>query len=180
MQLIRTTTLLACASVFTACATNHTSDQYAKDYLNRCFTTRSEAIFLSRECRKGSWSYCDTAQPIAADVHIPGWDYPPTLQAFRDDPDGWSRRVHQSEMRRQPSLEPDHIVIYGGLPTHTNVKIVELQSVFNGENGALWMPYAEIQDGEFKGRRLLLPEGQFSPVNWQYVERCDEHKVGGT
>jgi hypothetical protein len=114
------------------------------------------------------------SEPIVNDVHVPAWDFPPTLQAFRDDPDGWSRRIHESERRRQPALEPDHIVIYGGLPVHTTVKIVEVRSVFNGENGALWMPYAEILDGEFKGRRLLLPEGEYSPVNWRYVKRCDD------
>jgi hypothetical protein len=173
MLIIKPLTLLACTSLFTACATNHTSDQYAKDYLNRCFATRQEAIFLSRDCHKGSWNHCDTAEPIVADVHVPAWDYPPTLQAFRDDPDGWSRRIHESERRRQPALAPDHIVIYGGLPVHTTVKLVELRSEFDGENGARWVPYAEIQDGEFKGRRLVLPKGEYSPVNWQYVERCD-------
>jgi hypothetical protein len=173
MKIAGPMTLFACASLFTACATDHTSDQYAKDYLNRCFSTRLEAIFLSRDCGKGTWTYCDSATPILPDVHVKGWNYPPTLQAFRDDPDGWSRRIHENEQHGQPALAPDHIVIYGGLPMHTTLKIVELRSQFDGENGARWMPYAEILDGEFKGRRVLLPEGNPSPIDWKFLERCE-------
>jgi hypothetical protein len=167
---IRTIIFVACAALLSACANQHKSDQYAKDYLNRCFVTRMEAIFLRRECRKGSWAYCDAAQPIA----VGRTDYPPTLQAFREDPEGWLQRIRETEIDRQPALEPEHVVIYGGLPVHTKLKIVELRSEFNGESGSLWMPYAEIQGGEFAGRRVLLPEGEASPVNWSYVERCDE------
>jgi hypothetical protein len=177
MQIVRKMSLLAYTSLLTACTTNHVDDQYAKDYLNRCFTTRSEAIFLSRECHKGSWTYCDTARPILATVHIPGSAYPPTLQAFHDDPEGWSHRIQENEKSKQPPLEPDHIIIYGGLPERTNLKIVSLQSVFDGENGARLISYAEIQDGEFSGRRLLLPEGNNSFINWQYLERCAERKL---
>jgi hypothetical protein len=56
---------------------------------------------------------------------------------------------------------------------HTTVKMVELRSQFDGENGARWMPNAEILDGEFKGRRVLLPEGDSSPVDWSFLERCE-------
>jgi hypothetical protein len=166
-------TLFVCASLFAACATKHTNDQYAKDYLNRCYSTRLESIFLSRDCGRGTWTYCDTAIPILPDVHVKGWNYPPTLRAFCDDPDGWSRRIHENERRGQPGLAPDNIVIYGGLPIHTTLKMVELVSQFDGENGARWMPYAEILDGEFKGRRVLLPNGNLSPVDWDFLERCE-------
>jgi hypothetical protein len=165
---------LAMTALCAACVTaDHTNDRYSKDFVNRCFSTRLEAIFLSRECTKGAWKYCDTVQPISADVHGPLFDYPPTLQAYRNDPDGWSRRIHQVEMHMQPRMEPDHVTIYGGLPVGTSVRVVQLQSNFNYENGTTWIAYAVVQDGEFKGRRLLLPNGDPSVVDWRYLARCD-------
>jgi hypothetical protein len=165
-------TVFALATLCAACVTNHTTDQYAKDYVNRCFTTRTEAILLSRECSKGAWKYCDTVQPISPDIHMPQFDYPPTLQAFHEDPDGWTRRIDRVEMRRQPRLEPDHLVVYGGLPKGTELQVIELKSDSNYEVGTTWTAYAIVQNGEFHGRRLLLPTGD-SVVDWKYVARCN-------
>jgi hypothetical protein len=103
--------------------------------------------------------------------------YPPTLQAFREEPDLWSHRIHDALKANQPSLEPDYVVIYGGLPAGTSLRIVQVLSKFDGENGNYWMAFAVVLDGEFKGRRLLLPVAAASIADWEFVARCDNHQT---
>jgi len=100
-------------------------------------------------------------------------EFPWIHRRFQDDPGEWSRRIHGFERQRQPSAESDHIVIYGGLPMGTTVKISQVLSKFDGENGNYWLTFATVQDGEFKGRRLLLPRAAASVVNWQFLGKCE-------
>jgi hypothetical protein len=53
---LRLLLLSSMAALGTACATgDHTTDPYAKEFVNHCFMTRTEAMFLSRECWKDAW-----------------------------------------------------------------------------------------------------------------------------
>lgn len=137
--------------------------------VHQCFTTANEAIFLSDTCDPiGSRTYCDTVRGLNPHPD-PQWKqlqyFPPTLQAYRDDPIYWSGRIHEEKKYRLfEQLLPDHVVIYGGLPVGTQLEIVQLSRWFNGENGTFWIADAVIRDGDFKGRKILLPwPGRFSP-----------------
>jgi hypothetical protein len=44
-------------------------------------------------------------------------------------------------------------------------QIVELKSDSNYEVGTTWIAFAIVRNGEFRGRRLLLPTGD-SVVDW--------------
>lgn len=48
-------------------------------------------------------------------------------------------------------------MIYGGLPGGTRLEVVQVLRWDSGDNGKFWIAYAVIQDGEFAGRRVLLP-----------------------
>lgn len=138
--------------------------------IHQCFATLKESIFFSRRCQPvGTWAYCDTVRGLDPNPD-PRWkfpQFPPTLQAYRDDPGYWSDRIHIAEKYGQRSLiQPDHVVIYGGLPIGTPLEIVEVSRWFNGENGTFWIAYAVIRDGEFKGRRIFLPSEGSGDIPW--------------
>jgi len=138
--------------------------------IHQCFATVKESIFFSGKCQPiGSWTYCDTIRSLDPQPD-PRWkfpQFPPTLQAYRDDPVYWSGRIHEEEKYRQGSqIQPDHVVIYGALPIGTQLEIVEVSRWFNGENGTFWIAYAVIRDGEFKGRRLLMPWEGSGDLPW--------------
>jgi hypothetical protein len=174
---LRLTATVAMATLCAACiATDRTADRYSSEFVDHCFTTLKEAMLVSRECWVGAWKYCDSAVPIGPETNALPTQYPPTLQAYQDDPGEWSRRIHSFERQRQPGAESDHIVIYGGLPMGTTVKISQVLSKFDGENGSYWLTFATVQDGEFKGRRLLLPRAAASVVNWQFLGKCETNR----
>jgi len=171
----RLTPVVAIATLFVACVTgDHTTDSYSGQFVNHCFVTLKEAIFVSHECWRGAWKYCDAVVPINPYPQSPSLtDYPPTLQAYRDSPDEWARRIHHFEVQNQPGAQPDRVTIYGGLPIGTTLRISQVLSKFDGENGRYWLTFAIVQNGEFKGRRLLLPRAAASVVNWQFLGTCD-------
>ncbi len=51
--------------------------------------------------------------------------------------------------------------------------IVQAIDMFDGEYGRYWMTYAIAQDGEFKGRRVMLPKAAASIADGDYLARCD-------
>jgi hypothetical protein len=176
---LRLTATVAMATLCAACiTTDRTADRYFSEFVDHRFTTLQEAMLVSRECWVGAWKYCDSAVPIGPKTNAIPTEYPPTLQAYQDDPGEWSRRIHSFERQRQPGAEPDHIVIYGGLPVGTTVKISQVLSKFDGENGSYWLAFATVQDGEFKGRRLLLPRAAASVVNRQFLGlgKCETYR----
>lgn len=132
--------------------------------IHQCFATVKEAIFLSTDCQPMfGYAYCDTVRSLDPEPH-PNWQFPqfpPSLQAFRDDRLDWTRRIHEAEQYRRGhggiEYRQDRVVIYGGLPVGTQIEIVQVSRWFNGENGTFWIAYAVILDGEFKGRQILLP-----------------------
>jgi hypothetical protein len=143
--------------------------------IHQCFATVNESIFVSAKCQPvGTWAYCDTVSSLNPHAD-PRWTFPhfpPTLQAYRDDPVYWSGRIHEEEKQRQRGqFQPDRVVIYGGLPIGTQLEIGQISRWFNGENGTFWVAYANIQDGEFKGRRIFLPwEGGLDSHGWIHAE----------
>ena len=149
----------------------HDTDPRISALIHQCFATVKESIFFSGHCQPiGSWTYCDTLRSLDPQPD-PRWkfpQFPPTLQAYHNDPIYWSGRIHEEEKYRQRShIQSDHVVIYGGLPIGTQLEILEVFRWFNGENGTFWIAYAVILDGEFKGRRLLLPwEGSSGDLPW--------------
>lgn len=135
------------------------ADPRISGLIHQCFATVKESIFISGRCQAiDGWPYCDTVKSLDPAPH-PDWTFPqlpPTLQSYRDRQDYWSERIHtqQNHFYRKHG---DHLVIYGGLPVGTPLEIVQISRWFNGENGTFWIAYANIQEGEFKGRRILLP-----------------------
>ena len=132
--------------------------------IHQCFRTVKEAIFLSTDCQPNfDYAYCDTVRSL--DPHPdPRWRFPrfpPTLQAYRDDPVYWSGRIHEAEKHRRGhggiESRQDRVVIYGGLPIGASLEIVQVSRWFQGENGTSWIANAVIRDGEFRGRQILLP-----------------------
>jgi hypothetical protein len=155
--------LIAMLAILAGCYTSAVSDTDPRisALVHACFATVKESIVFSGRCEPmGTWVYCDTVQSLNPHPD-PRWkfpQFPPTLQAYRDDPGYWPDRIHMAEKYRQGSqIQPDHVVIYGGLPIGTPLEIVEVSRWFNGENGTFWIAHAVIRDGEFKGRRIFLP-----------------------
>jgi hypothetical protein len=151
---------IALIALLAGCTANiRATDPRISVLIHQCFATVKESIFFSGQCQPIG-SYCDTLRSLNPQPD-PRWQFPqfpPTLQAYRDDPVYWSGRIHEEEKYRQGSrIQPDHVVIYGALPIGTQLEIVEVSRWFNGENGTFWIAHAAVQDGEFGGRRLLLP-----------------------
>jgi hypothetical protein len=148
------------------------TDPRISELIHQCFATVKEAIFLSDKCDPlGSRTYCDTVRSLNPNPD-PRWQqlqyFPPSLQAYRDDPVYWTGRIHEEKKYKLfEQLLPDHVVLYGGVPIGTSLEIVQISRWFNGENGTFWIGYANIQEGEFKGRRILLPwEGGRGSGGW--------------
>ena len=154
----------------------------AGDFAHHKFVTREEAIFFSKECSRGAWTYCDFVMPIAP--HDMPTDsrtglpyprtFPPTLAAFEQDKTTWIARIRAWAVAGQPGLQPDHTQVYGGVPIGTIVEIEQVMSIFDGENGRYWRVFAVIQSGEFAQRRVILPQGGGIPpamVDWDFLER---------
>jgi hypothetical protein len=157
--------------VFTsACTVDVTKSETLHDYIDQCFVSIQEAILLSREC-KNVWTYCDTVAPISN-----RGAYPATLQEYGSDPTGWSASIHEFEKNKQPPLAPDHIVVYGGLQRGSSFKVTRILSQFDGENGRYWDVYATVQNGEFKGRNVLLPRPAMGSFNFDYLKRCEREE----
>jgi hypothetical protein len=169
--------LLSMMVLLSACNFDRTAEPYAAGFVGHCFVSVKEAMFVSRECSRGAWKYCDAAEPIGPEGNRLLIGYPPTLKAFHDDTATWSARIHKVETRGQPGLERDHVVVYGGLPIGTTFTIVQAIDMFDGESGRYWMTYATMQDGEFKDRRVMLPKSTGSIANGNYVARCDDDLV---
>jgi hypothetical protein len=170
--LLRRLGLIASIALLAGCNVSAVRDDDPRisALIHQCFATLKESIFFSRRCQPmGTWAYCDTVRGLDPNPD-PRWkfpQFPPTLQAYRDDPGYWSDRIHIAEKYGQRSLiQPDHVVIYGGLPIGTPLEIVEVSRWFNGENGTFWIAYAVIRDGEFKGRRIFLPSEGSGDIPW--------------
>jgi hypothetical protein len=169
---LRRPSLIASIAILAGCnvSTVRDADPRISTLIHQCFATVKESIFLSGKCQPvGTWAYCDSVRGL--DPHPdPRWtfpQFPPTLQAYRDDPGYWSGRIHMAEKYRQGSqIQPDHLVIYGGIPMGTPLEIVEVSRWFRGESGTDWIAYAVIRDGEFKGRRILLPWDGSGDIPW--------------
>ncbi|HXC10056.1 MAG TPA: hypothetical protein VNV61_14085 [Steroidobacteraceae bacterium] len=164
--------LIALTALFTGCTTIAVSDTDPpiRALIHQCFATVKESILFSGKCQPmGTWTYCDTVMSLEPHPD-PRWkfpQFPPTLQAYRDDPDYWSGRIHEEEKRRQGSqIQADRVLIYGGLPIGTPLEIVEISRWFNGENGTFWIAYAVIRDGDFNGHRILLPWEGSGDIPW--------------
>jgi hypothetical protein len=154
------------------------TDPRVSGLIHQCFSTVKESIFISGRCQAiDGWPYCDTVKPLNPDKpRLAGVaQLPPTLQAYREDSAYWSAQIHaeQSDTFRKPG---DHLIVYGGLPIGTSLEIVRVSRWSNGENGTFWIAYANIRNGEFKGREILLPWHGFDSSGWiysPYVEKVD-------
>ncbi len=148
--------------------TDHSSDPHLANLVNRCFKTINEALFVSRRCEPlVGHKYCDSAVMLGPNENSPRGGYPPTLRAYRSKPVYWSSQIHKYEkVRQRGQIGADHVVIYGGLRPGTRLKIVQVLRWFDGENGNFWIAFAAVQDGEFKGRRLLLPDESGAQWSW--------------
>jgi hypothetical protein len=138
------------------------------EFVNHCYVTQRDAIYLNRDCNP---DYCDTLQPL--DQFASKRGYPDTLQRFRDDPGGWSSRIREGEDRLEPPLMPGHAVVYGAIPAGTSLTVVQIVSVFEGENGRFYRTFATFDSGEFKGRRVVLPRTDGGVIAHTYLERCE-------
>jgi hypothetical protein len=103
-ELIRSSRLpsVALAALLSACNIDRTGEPYAVGFVGHCSVSVKEAIFVSRECSKGAWKYCDAAEPIGPQGNRLLIGYPPTLEAFHDDPDAWSTRIREAETAISP------------------------------------------------------------------------------
>ena len=162
---------IALIALLAGCTANvRDTDPRISALIHQCFATVKESMLISGKCQPlGTWTYCDTVRSLDPDPD-PRWkfpQFPPTLQAYRDDPDYWSSRIHEEEKHRQGSqIQPDRVVIYGGLPIGTPLAIVQISRWFNGESGTFWIAYAVIRDGVFNGRRILLPWEGSGDIPW--------------
>ena len=165
--------LIVLTALLTACGGPvRDADPRIGGLIHRCFATVKESIFLSGRCQAiDGWPYCDTVKSLNPVPH-PEWKFPqlpPTLQDFQADPAFWTGQIHvqQNYFYRKHG---DHLVVYGGLPIGTRLEIVQVSRWFNGENGTFWIAYANIQEGEFTGRRILLPWQGFDSHGWIHAE----------
>jgi hypothetical protein len=135
--------------------------------IHHCFATVKESLFISGNCQNIEGSpYCDTVK--ALDAEQPSLSFaqlPPTLRAYHENPIYWAEQVHAVD-RNLFGTHRDNLTIYGGLPVGTPLQIVEVSRWFNGENGTFWIGHAIIKDGEFKGRRILLPWEGHGQYGW--------------
>jgi hypothetical protein len=168
----RTLSLIASIAILAGCnvSTVRDADPRISALIHQCFATVNESIFLSGKCQPiRTWAYCDTVRSLNPDAD-PRWtfpQFPPTLQAYRNDPAYWSDQIHLAEKLRQGAqIQPGHPVIHGGLPIGTPLEIVEVSRWFQGENGTFWIASAVIRDGEFKGRRIFLPWDGSGDIPW--------------
>jgi hypothetical protein len=162
------------AALLTACSMDKTNNPGLSEYVNHCFVTLQDAIYLSRECN--AYNYCDTVQSLNKFVTKLG--YPETLRQFRDDPGGWSARIRQGEDALEPPLKPGHTVVYGAIPAGTPLTVVQIMSRFEGENGRYYRTYAIFDSGEFKGRRIVLPRTNTGVIIDMYLARCEKTPDG--
>jgi hypothetical protein len=158
--------------------TDHSSDPQLANLVNRCFRTINEALFVSRRCEPlVGHKYCDSAVMLGPNENSPRGGYPPTLQAYRSNPVYWSSQIHKYEkVRQRGQIGADHVVIYGGLRPGTRLKIVQVLRWFNGENGNFWIAFAMVQDGEFKGRRLFVPDESGARWPWLITPYGPDHR----
>jgi hypothetical protein len=84
---------------------------------------------------------------------LPGWGQ---TQVFGGEEKDWQGSQWQ----------PDHGVIYGGLPIGTRLEIVKISRWFYSEVGTFWLSYATILEGGFTGRRVLLPWYSSTDLPW--------------
>src|SRR5580658_211138 len=93
---LRSIALIALLAGCTATAVRDT-DPRISALMHQCFATVKESIFFSGKCQPvGSWTYCDTVRSLDPQPD-PRWkfpQFPPTLQAYRNDPVYWSGRIH--------------------------------------------------------------------------------------
>jgi len=53
------------------------------------------------------------------------------------------------------------VAVHGVVPAHTSFEIVQIFRWYNGETDSYWLASAVIRDGQFAGKRILLPWGGF-------------------
>ena len=136
--------------------------------INQCFATAKETIFISGNCQGvDGWSYCDTVKALNREQQrVASYPLlPPTLRAFSEDSEYWSEQI-RAQQKYFFGWHGEHPMIYGGLPAGTSLEIVQVSRWFNGENGTFWVAHANIRNGEFKGRRILLPWEGYGQRGW--------------
>jgi hypothetical protein len=144
------------------------SDPRISDLIHQCFATVKESIFLSSRCQPiGGWPYCDNVKALNAEqTRLPNLpQFPATLRAFHEDPPYWSAQI-RAQQAQFLKKDGDHLIIYGGISSGTQLEISQVSRWVDGENGVFWIAYADIRDGEFKGRRVLLSWQGFGQPGW--------------
>lgn len=139
------------------------ADPRVSGIVGHCFNTLVETMFVSRYCQ-ALGEYCDTAIDLSPyyknaveATHPVEANFPPTLKAYRDNQQFWIDRMRVDLARSQPGLMRDRVVIYGGLPVGTRIKIAQVRKWWDGEDGTYWIAVGTIESGEYQRRRLLLP-----------------------
>lgn len=94
---------IAVGLLLTSCTVDRTNDPRVSKLVNKCFATVEEAIFYSGWCKPiGTlgYSYCDRVESLNPHPHSGGAaadPFPPTLKAYRVDPNYWSARIHEAD-----------------------------------------------------------------------------------
>jgi len=157
--------LLFCMSIAGCLYRDATMDPVAEGISNRQFELVQDSILYQTVCvpiskfLTGS-SYCDTVQhlgdepcfaPNAADYyqHQSFWDE--KLRKCAHDGDGAAKQK---------------VLVYGLVTHGTSIKITEVASVQLGETGRCWFVAGQLEDGQYAGRRVLLPSCNHIGVSW--------------
>jgi hypothetical protein len=136
--------------------------------INQCFATVKESIFVSSRCQPiAGWPYCDTVKALNAEQRpLANYaQFPPTLQAFREEASYWSGQI-RAQQEYFYGNHQDRLHIHGGIPAGTPLVIVQMDRWFNGENGTFWIARATIGAGDFQGRQVLLPWEGYDQRGW--------------
>jgi hypothetical protein len=156
------------------------TDPRISTLIHQCFATVKESIFLSSRCQPvWGWPYCDNVKALNAEqTRLPNLpQLPPTLQAFHEDPSYWTAQI-RAQQAQFLKKNDDHLVVYGGLSVGTQLEIVQVSRWVDCENGIFWIAYANIRDGEFKGRRVLLSWYGLGQPGW--IRTGYDPKAGGS
>lgn len=146
--------LMAATLLVPACVTtDQTNDSRVSNLVHQCFQTVHNTTFYETDCPRGSSRDEETRPGLCntvTDSNKTPYREPPPERPPPNELSKLMRKIPRKE-------EKQAVTILGNLPSGTSFEVTKMLRVPFGEGDSYWLTVAEIRDGEFKGKSMLLP-----------------------
>jgi hypothetical protein len=147
--------LLLSLSLLSACVTDKSADPRLSVVMHQCFRTTGDAVlYHNHTCPPtqglSDVSACDTL------TYFSSFSPPITLGEFNSNDRGAATRVQEqigAHAKDGSELNP----VLGTLIKGTSFTVERMRRFSHYEQGDIWIVSAQLRDGPFSGRQIILP-----------------------